>query len=129
MAGPPRGGRTRRHARIHLAIREAGREHAQLTEDYENYRKAWERQKHDAGEQAFQEHLAKHLENQRVAATRIDRDETYAFFGGLGATTLPIGVGAYAAANEAAHGAREEYARNHPMEDWGIFAKRWRKKR
>ena len=115
--------------RIILAIREAGREHAQLEQDYELFRKNWERQKHDAGEEAFQAHLAKHLEDQRAAATRIDGDETYAFFGGLGATTLPIGGGAYAAANEAAHAAREEYARRHPMEDWDTFAKRWRKRR
>lgn len=117
--------------RVLLAIREAGREHAQLEQAYEIYRQDLERRKHDAGEEAFVANLRKHLANQHSAAARIDEngDGGYAFYGGLSNTALPIGGAAYTEANEVAAQAREEYARKHPLEDFDTFAKRWRKKR
>ena len=113
--------------RILDAIRDARLESAELHEGYARYQQEWERQRRDAGEEAFTASLRKAMERQHAMAA--SPPSGYAFYGGLDATALPVGGHVYTEANGAAAEARAEFQRKHPLELFDEFQRHWRKKR
>ena len=112
-------------SRVRQAMREAQLAAAELHKAYEAYTSDWKRRQQEAGEAAFQEHLAAEHQHQ-VEGLQPGGD--YAFIGG--SLPQPIGGGAYFRSNQAAAAAREEFAAKEPRLSFDDYErKRFRKGR
>ena len=100
-----------------------GRAAAELHQDYRRYLDDWQRQQHEAGERAFQDHLKAALEHQ----TSKSLPSGYAYFGGLSSLAQPLGANVYESANGSAQAAREQFEKKNPRQTFDELERRWKK--
>jgi hypothetical protein len=107
------------------AIREAGRQAAELQRAYELYESDWKRRQHEEAEAEFQRFIVQALEEQRAAVPSSE----YAYYGGAAQLAVPFGGAVYTAANEVASAVRAEFAQREPLQSLDQFERRWKKGR
>jgi hypothetical protein len=109
--------------RIIDEVRRVGREAAELHAAYESYVEDWERQRRQAGEEAFQRGLLSAYQRERSASM----PKGYAFVGG--SEMLGPSPQTRAFAGSEAEEARVAWARKHPRMDFEQFEKKWKRGR